>query len=341
MNYMENESIARAGANQNPLISFVIFSYNHENYVREAVEAALNQDYSPLEIIISDDCSPDSSFDVISDTVKQYKGPHRVRTIRHQQNLGLAQHINEVIPLCNGSWVVFAASDDVSRHDRVTHISKLVDSQYAAFVSECDSIKLNVDESSNVSILRKGGLTLSNVVRNFRDVGAGAAYAYKLDAIRPCLPLDKCIISEDRVLPFQAAVYGPIYTSKERLVYKRSLVHSLSSAACDVYVIGDGLKPGLKALYDAHDGILSRALGANLISKSTHRKCCSALRFRKEYWRLESLKSDRNGGMSVTIAFWYYSIRAYEVMPFWYNSIRRNGIKWFFQCLRHKLFNRR
>ena len=36
-----------------PLVTFLLFSYNQENYIREAVEGVLSQDYESLEIIIS------------------------------------------------------------------------------------------------------------------------------------------------------------------------------------------------------------------------------------------------------------------------------------------------
>ena len=44
-----------------PLLTFALFSYNQENYIRQAVEGALAQDYPRLEIIISDDCSQDET----------------------------------------------------------------------------------------------------------------------------------------------------------------------------------------------------------------------------------------------------------------------------------------
>ena len=40
-----------------PLVTFYVIAYNQSRFVREAVESALAQTYSPLEILLSDDCS--------------------------------------------------------------------------------------------------------------------------------------------------------------------------------------------------------------------------------------------------------------------------------------------
>ena len=53
----------------NPLISFAVICYRQERFIAEAVLSALTQTYSPLEIIISDDCSPDATFDVVREIV--------------------------------------------------------------------------------------------------------------------------------------------------------------------------------------------------------------------------------------------------------------------------------
>ena len=44
------------------LVSFLVIAYNQERFVREACEAALNQDYPNLEIIFSDDASTDATY---------------------------------------------------------------------------------------------------------------------------------------------------------------------------------------------------------------------------------------------------------------------------------------
>jgi len=43
-------------------VTFALFAYNQEKYIREEVEGAFSQTYQPLEIIWSDDCSSDRTF---------------------------------------------------------------------------------------------------------------------------------------------------------------------------------------------------------------------------------------------------------------------------------------
>ena len=61
-----------------PLVSFCIITYNQENYILDALNGAVNQDYENLEIIVSDDCSKDNTFGVIENFVKTYQGRHKI-----------------------------------------------------------------------------------------------------------------------------------------------------------------------------------------------------------------------------------------------------------------------
>jgi len=99
---------------ERPLISFVLLAYNQEKYIREAIEGAFSQSYSPLEIILSDDCSTDRTFEIISEMADSYTGPHQLVTSRNRENLGLIAHCNEAWSRAKGALVLNAAGDDVS-----------------------------------------------------------------------------------------------------------------------------------------------------------------------------------------------------------------------------------
>lgn len=50
----------------NPLVSVVMITYGHENYIEESINGVLAQVFdAEIELIISDDCSPDNTENVI------------------------------------------------------------------------------------------------------------------------------------------------------------------------------------------------------------------------------------------------------------------------------------
>lgn len=101
-----------------PLITFCLFAYNQEDYIREAVLGALAQDYTPLEIILSDDCSLDRTFDIMREVATGYHGPHTVKILRNASNMGLVGHVNRLFDMAEGELVVLAAGDDISLPER-------------------------------------------------------------------------------------------------------------------------------------------------------------------------------------------------------------------------------
>jgi glycosyltransferase involved in cell wall biosynthesis len=111
---------------EKPLITFALFAYNQERFIREAVEGALSQTYSPLEIILSDDCSSDGTFEIMHNLAAGYYGQQQNKIILNQNetNLGIGAHINRVMELANGELIVVAAGDDISLPHRTAEIYK-------------------------------------------------------------------------------------------------------------------------------------------------------------------------------------------------------------------------
>ena len=48
-----------------PLVSVVMPSYNHDQFLREAIDSALSQDYEPLELLVMDGGSSDGTLDIL------------------------------------------------------------------------------------------------------------------------------------------------------------------------------------------------------------------------------------------------------------------------------------
>lgn len=103
---------------ERPAVTFGLIAYNQEKYVGEAIQAAFDQKLSPLEIILSDDCSNDGTFAIMEQMAAAYRGPHTVIARREPINVGTVRHMIHVSQAGSGELLVIAAGDDVSHPDR-------------------------------------------------------------------------------------------------------------------------------------------------------------------------------------------------------------------------------
>ena len=83
------------------------------------MQGAFEQTYTPLEIILSDDCSTDRTFEIMEEMAGKYNGINKVILCRNEKNLGLIEHINKLMKIENGELIIVAAGDDISLPDRV------------------------------------------------------------------------------------------------------------------------------------------------------------------------------------------------------------------------------
>lgn len=90
-----------------PLVSVVVPSYNHAKYIRKAVDSVLAQDFPDFELLISDDDSPDNSWEVIS----SFDDP-RIRAFRQESNLGPVGNLVFLIQQARGKYIALLNSDD-------------------------------------------------------------------------------------------------------------------------------------------------------------------------------------------------------------------------------------
>jgi len=201
---------------ERPLVTFLLFAYNQEKYIKEAVEGALTQTYEPLEIILSDDGSTDRTFEIMQELAADYTGPHRIVLNRSSRNLGLAAHINHVMTLVNGELVVAAAGDDVSLPDRTAELvqkwlslGKISGSIYSHFRTiDADGFRqapLARDKERTVG-LRDRQLAMLN---NFSGI-SGCTHAWTKDLFNCFGPIDDRIQHEDVTIPLRALLKGAI-----------------------------------------------------------------------------------------------------------------------------------
>ncbi len=218
-----------SGSKLQPLVTFALFSYNQEKFIREAVEGAFSQTYSPLEIILSDDGSADGTFRIMEEMAAGYTGPHTVILNRNPVNRGLIGHINHVIPMARGEWIVMAAGDDISLPGRVARSMQLVSANprnRSVFVG-FEPIGEKADFRS-LPDPPPGILRLADVLRTLGASGLGACQAFHREVWDRFGSLPTGLLREDAVLPFRASLLGEVEIDFEKHVLYRVAHGSLS-----------------------------------------------------------------------------------------------------------------
>ncbi len=99
-----------------PLVTIICLCYNHECFLREALDSVLAQTYANLEVIIIDDCSTDSSPQIIQEYIAENP---QLRYISTGQNQGNTKAFNFGWKKAKGEFIIDFATDDVLLPDRV------------------------------------------------------------------------------------------------------------------------------------------------------------------------------------------------------------------------------
>lgn len=137
-----------------PLVTMHIACYNQEWCIRETLEGAFSQTYSPLDIVVSDDCSTDRTWQIVQEMVERYRredGRHNVILNRNPENSYRATYqVKERIrghvhSLWRGELIVQADGDDISLPNRVEETVRAWDENgRRADMIICDCTKISV-----------------------------------------------------------------------------------------------------------------------------------------------------------------------------------------------------
>ncbi|MFM5697084.1 glycosyltransferase family 2 protein [Aeromonas veronii] len=204
-----------------PLISVVIPSYNHAEFIHIAIESVLRQSYKNLELIVIDDGSKDGSQDIIEALSKKYGF-----TCIFQQNKGLSETLNRSLSIAKGDFITFCSSDDYYHADKLkVQLEKLSEDKYASCVV---SKAVVVDDHNN-------GLPTQTTLYN-RGLSAAISFEdllsfkivlpvtcmYKLDTLKQVGGFDPLATAEDYDMSLKMALIGKILFVDEFLYFYRS-----------------------------------------------------------------------------------------------------------------------
>ena len=262
-----------------PLISFVLLAYNQENYIKQAIKGALAQTYSPMEIVLSDDCSPDGTYVAMQEAIATYTGPHKIILNRNPTNLRLAGHVNRCMEIASGEIIVLAAGDDISLPERAAKSVELLSNGAMA-------ISFSTQEFNNDSDLTKRAIKEFNeprlktyswkaYIQNSSFHLNGAARSFRRELFERFGGIEKSCPTEDSVLLLRALLLGEVIESEEIMVRYRVHGNNLS--------FGESFrKMDFGIIHDQYCKDLKRALASELISNCDFDELSKALLVKRD-----------------------------------------------------------
>lgn len=94
-----------------PTVSVMMVTYNHAQYIKQALDSVVNQETDfVFEIVISDDCSLDDTKEIIHNYHLKY--PNIIHPYYQETNIGMAKNWSYALSKCNGTFVALLEGDD-------------------------------------------------------------------------------------------------------------------------------------------------------------------------------------------------------------------------------------
>lgn len=99
-----------------PKISLIMSVYNGEDYLSEAIDSVVNQSFTDWELIVINDCSTDSTSEILSRYEAQ---DSRIKVHTNEVNLRLPSSLNKALTLAKGKYVARMDADDICMPNRL------------------------------------------------------------------------------------------------------------------------------------------------------------------------------------------------------------------------------
>ncbi len=115
-----------------PRVSICIPAYNHGPFIEAAIQSALAQSWSDLEIVVSDNRSTDNTRELVLAIAAV---DARVRYEPTSEHIGMAENFNRCVALARGEYIKFVCSDDMLEPGSVEELVRALEKEGAVLAA--------------------------------------------------------------------------------------------------------------------------------------------------------------------------------------------------------------
>lgn len=205
-----------------PKISIVLPTYNGEKYIKLALDSILSQTESDWELIIVNDCSTDSTREIVEDYSNRDK---RITVINNEVNKKVAASLNIGFKLAKGKYFTWTSDDNLMKPNALLEMLKYFneheDVDFVSFGAEI------IDEHGEVTGLWKRKTKPYYLICSSN---IGACFLYSREIANKIGPYDESLpVADDYDFWCRAALAGNMAYSEEPLYQYRRHGGALSS----------------------------------------------------------------------------------------------------------------
>lgn len=192
-------------------VSIIIPVYKTEKYLERCLESVVAQNYSDIEIIIINDCSPDNSERLILDFINNSPNPDQFIYHKNEKNSGLSLSRNKGIELSTGDFIYFLDSDDALLNNEVITelVNSINNSSADICIAETQQVYNNTffdnpyhDIKTEKNILTKSDIIQSYLKGKWAAIACNRLYS-KYFIVKNQLKFIKVRAFEDEIWSFQ------------------------------------------------------------------------------------------------------------------------------------------
>lgn len=132
---------------EKPLVSVIMPTYDRPQYLQEAIASAVNQTYQNIEIIVSDNCSPESPWSIIESFQDS-----RIKFFRNDQNLGMFANTMGAFKRATGQYVASLLDDDAWEPQYLERLVPALEKHKDVAIAFCDHYVM--DEHSKIDSVK-------------------------------------------------------------------------------------------------------------------------------------------------------------------------------------------
>ena len=125
-------------------VDILLATYNGEKYLAAQLDSILSQTYNNLRLIISDDCSKDSTKDILEEYKKK---DSRIEVYYQEQNLGVVKNFEFLLNKVENKYYMLSDQDDIWKNEKIEKSIKKIEETGAGLVYSDLEV---VDENLNV-----------------------------------------------------------------------------------------------------------------------------------------------------------------------------------------------